>query len=140
MQKVAKSEFLCIGLIVAMLLISSISFCALNWSCLIDCSNSLNETTIGLFQDGLNCYGKSLVEPEYDAGVVVFLQQEDSYGDWINIASWEDIDEQIAIVSEDIAVDPGLYRLKVRYKAYERGEHDLPIETHTNYSVEIEID
>lgn len=140
MQKAAKSKFLCIGLIVAMLLISSISFCALNWSCLIDCTNALRETTIGLFQDGLNCYGVTSVEPEYDAGVVVFLQQLDEEGDWINIASWEDIDERIAAVDEDIAVEPGEYRLKVRYKAYERGEHDLPIETHTNYSEEITID
>ena len=140
MQKVAKSKFLCVGLIVAMLLISSVSFCALNWSCLIDCTNALRETTVGLFRDGLNCYGKAQVEHGYDAGVVVFLQQKDSDGDWINIDSWEDIDEHVAAVDENVAVDPGTYRLKVRYKAYERGEYDLPIETHTNYSVVITVD
>ena len=126
-------------LVVATMLISSVCLASLNWSYLFDCTNSLNNTTTGLGKTALACYGKTSVDFTYDAGVTVFLKELDSDGDWVTVTAWEDVDNEMACVSQDYAVGAGTYKLEVMHKAYEAGDHSEALEIHYSESVEIEI-
>ena len=56
MLKNIKSKAFYIMSIAIMLILSSACFAAINWSYIIECTNSLNEITIGVFnKTGLAC-------------------------------------------------------------------------------------
>lgn len=131
MSKIIKNKVILVTLIVAMALLSSISFCALNWSYLIDCTLGFEDIKIGILQkDGFSCYGTTDVEFPHYAGITVYLKVLDEEGDWVTVTAWEDQGYIIASVDEEYAVGSGTYRLETTHKAFDSSDLDTPVEMH----------
>jgi len=138
-MKKKASKIALIMSVIAALFIGTVSFAALQWSYIVECSNALREVSMGWFKKGANCYGTTVAEMGYDAGITVFLETLDEDGDWVTVTSWSDIDSEIAIVDVDYELSSGTYRLYVYHRAYEAGDHSLPIEMHYSYSEIVEL-
>ena len=76
-------------------------------------------TNLTLGQNGkLTCFGRTIVNPDYVAGVIVELQQ--NTGTWGTIKTWSAERQNTATVNEDYTVSKGYsYRLKLTHKAYD---------------------
>lgn len=134
-KKVSNKAF-AIMLTIVISLFGSVCFGALQWTYLMETSNGLNKTTTTLGKQALSCYGTTLVETYYGAGVRVLLQTIDEEGDWATVTGWTDFHEDFAGLSETYAVSDGTYRLQVQHTAYAEGDTDFsePLETHYSYS------
>lgn len=140
MPKVAKNKFLCGTLIVLMVLLSSFSFCYVNWSYLVSCSRALEEVRIGIFQEkGLSCYGTTEVDESYYAGITVYLKTLDEDGDWVTVTAWQNQRIDIVAVSEEYPVDAGTYKLELTHKAYLPNDLDTPVEIHYSETNEVVV-
>lgn len=130
MSKVVKNKALVVVLVVAMALLGTVSFCALQWSYLSDCTVGFEETRIGILQKkGVTCVGTTEVDYPNYAGVTVYLKTLDEDGDWVTVTAWSDKDSGIAIVDTDYAVAPGTYKIETTHRAYEPDDLSLPVET-----------
>lgn len=129
MSNVAKNKICGILLIVIVALLSSVCFGTLQWSYLSSCEYAFDETKVGIFrEDGVACYGSTMVDPPNYAGVTVYLKTLDEFGDWVTVTAWQDKDSQFAAVDTDYAVDPGTYRIEVTHKAYVPSDLETPVE------------
>ena len=140
MPKMVKSKFICVALIVLTVLISSFSFCAVNWSYIAECTHALEEVRIGILQrKGLSCYGTTEVDESYYAGITVYLKTIDEDGDWVTVTAWQDQDEDIAIVDLEYPVDAGTYKLELTHKAYLPDDLETPVEIHYSETNEVVV-
>lgn len=123
-----------VSVIVAML-ITTVCFGVINWSYLVSTSTALTETKIGILRkQGVSCSATTCVEPWCDCKVTVFLETLDEEGDWVTVTAWEDVDNEIAAIGEDIEADDGTYRLYNIHKALDPDDHSNILETHYSYS------
>jgi len=89
-----------------------------------------------LSQDKLKCAGRTTVEPNNIAKVIVELQRYEN--DWETIETWTDTCEIYARVETECYVEKNyIYRLKITYEAYT--ENMDFIECNTVYSNEISL-
>lgn len=131
MSKIFKNKALVVVLVVALALLGTVSFCALQWSYLVDCTYGFEETKIGIWgKDGVTCLGSTEVDYPNYAKVVVFLKTLDEDGDWVTVTAWSDQDSGYAVVDLDYEVDPGTYKLETTHRAYTSSAYDIPVETH----------
>ena len=131
MSKVVKNKVLVVVLVVAMALLGTVCFAALQWSYLIDCVYGFEETKIGVLRkDGVACYGSTEVEYPNYAKVTVFLKTLDDDGDWVTVTAWSDQDSDFAFVDEEFEVDPGTYKIETTHRAYTSSSYSTPVETH----------
>lgn len=140
MPKMVKNKFNCVVLIVLTVLISSFSFCAMNWSYIAECTHAFEEVKIGILQQkGLLCYGTTEVDPPNYAGITVYLKTLDEDGDWVTVTAWQDKDYVLAYVDTDYAVADGTYKLELTHKAYLPDDLDTPVEIHYSETEEIVV-
>lgn len=129
MLKKVNNKVFFVVLIVAMALLGSVSFCALQWSYLVDCTLSISEVRIGIFQQkGINSYGTTMVDGDNYAGVTVFLKKQNANGTYSTVTAWENIDSEFAVVNEDFAVSSGTYKVVTSHKAYLPDDLENPVE------------
>lgn len=139
----AKKTAKFVGLIsvLTVILLCTVCFGSTMWSCLVNCSNSFYETKVGILQkQGLHCYGTTIVEPQYDAGITVYLQKLDEEGDWVTETAWQETYSECAFVDEDYAVADGTYRLWLVHKAYAEDDHTEPLEIFNDYTDPIVVE
>ena len=131
MSKILKNKVLVVVLVVALALLGTVCFAALQWSYLVDCTYGFEETKIGILRkDGVACLGSTEVDPPNYAKVVVFLKTLDEDGDWVTVTAWEDFDSYYAVVDVEYEVDPGTYKIETTHRAYAPDDLTLPVETH----------
>ncbi len=135
------NKFFCMFLVGAITLLGTICFAtnnSLNWDYLVETSQAFEKTTVGIFKKAaFMCYGSTMVDGNYRAGVRVFLQQLNENDDWVTAYSWDDFDVVgLAAVEETQTVDAGTYRLMVQHIAYPEDDVDYQhaLETHISYS------
>ena len=140
MSKVLKNKVLVVAIFVVMALLGTVSFCALQWSYLSDCTYGFGETKIGILQkDGLAFYGTTEVDYPNYAGVTVYLKTLDEDGDWVTVTAWSDKDSGYAVVDTEYEVDPGTYKIETTHKAYLPSNLDVSVESHYMESETITI-
>lgn len=137
MLKKLSKKFVVALLVIASIIVCSISFANTNWSYLIDLSNALSKTTTTFGRKALECYGSTMVDDDYGAGVYVLLQKQNSDGEWETQTGWSDFDSEFATICEVFAVGNGTYRLQLFHTAYEADDTTFsnPKEGHYSYSV-----
>lgn len=130
MSKVLKNKILVVAIVVVMALLGTVSFCALQWSYLSDCSIGFEETKVGIWgKDGVSCYGTTIVDYPNYAGVTVYLKTLDEEGDWVTVTAWSDKDSGAAVVDTEYEVDPGTYKIETTHKAYLPSNLDVSVES-----------
>lgn len=112
------------------ILIGSASYAAMNWYALHSCDNSLTVKSVGAFKTTLRCSGGTTVYSGYGAGVIVYLEKQDSYGDWQTVTAWNDYDTGYACVGVDYKVSAGTYRLSVTHMSFPLNDYSVPLEIH----------
>ena len=105
---------------------------------MVELSNALSKTKTALGRKALECYGTTMVDGNYGAGVWVLLQEEDEDGDWVTVTGWSDFDSEIAAVDEVYPVGKGTYQLQVYHTAYAEDDTTFsnPLEGQYSYSVQ----
>lgn len=138
LRKKVSNKVYAVVLILAITLLSSICFGSLQWSYLIDCSNSLNKTQTTFGRQALECYASTMVEPFDRAGLIILLQTIDEEGDWVTVTGWTDYNKAIATLDEVYAVSDGTYRMSLQHTAFAEDDTDYsdPLELFHVYSDE----
>lgn len=138
LKKKLSKKFFALLLVVVCLVVGSLSFASMEWDYMVELSNALSKTKTALGRKALECYGTTMVDGNYGAGVWVLLQEIDESGDWITVTGWSDFDSEIAAVDEVYAVGTGTYQLQVYHTAYAEDDTTFsnPLEGQYSYSVQ----
>ncbi len=138
LKKKLSKKFFALLLVAVCLAVGSLSFANMEWDYMVELSNALSKTKTALGRKALECYGTTMVDGNYGAGVWVLLQEEDEDGDWVTVTGWSDFDSEIAAVDEVYPVGKGTYQLQVYHTAYAEDDTTFsnPLEGQYSYSVQ----
>lgn len=138
LKKKLSKKFFALLLVAVCLVVGSLSFASMEWDYMVELSNALSKTKTALGRKALECYGSTMTDGDYGAGVWVLLQEEDENDDWITITGWSAFGSEIAQVCEVYPVGTGTYQLQVYHTAYAEDDTTFsnPLEGQYSYSVQ----
>ena len=138
LKKKLSKKFFALLLVAVCLVLGSLSFANMEWDYMVELSNALTKTKTALGRKALECYGTTMVDGDYGAGVWVLLQEKDENDDWITVTGWSDFGEDFAVIDEIYAVGTGTYQLQVYHTAYAEDDTTFsnPLEGQYSYSVQ----
>ena len=138
LKKKLSKKFFALLLVAVCLVVGSLSFASMEWDYMVELSNALSKTKTALGRKALECYGTTMVDGDYGAGVWVLLQEKDENDDWITVTGWSDFGEDFAVIDEIYAVGTGTYQLQVYHTAYAEDDTTFsnPLEGQYSYSVQ----
>ena len=138
LKKKLSKKFFALLLVVVCLVVGSLSFASMEWDYMVELSNALSKTKTALGRKALECYGSTMTDGDYGAGVWVLLQEEDEDGDWTTVTGWSAFGSEIAQVCEVYPVGTGTYQLQVYHTAYAEDDTTFsnPLEGQYSYSVQ----
>ena len=138
LKKKLSKKFFALLLVAACLVLGSLSFASMEWDYMVELSNALSKTKTTLGRKALECYGSTMTDGDYGAGVWVLLQEKDENDDWITVTGWSAFGSEIAQVCEVYPVGTGTYQLQVYHTAYAEDDTTFsnPLEGQYSYSVQ----
>lgn len=138
LKKKLSKKFFALLLVAVCLVLGSLSFASMEWDYMVELSNALSKTKTTLGRKALECYGSTMTDGDYGAGVWVLLQEKDENDDWITVTGWSAFGSEIAQVCEVYPVGTGTYQLQVYHTAYAEDDTTFsnPLEGQYSYSVQ----